>query len=117
MADFVIEGTGGAHVLNTSVSWLKNRRGRLTLMSMYKGPEPDFDFREVMSKCAEIRGVYPSYSMDERDDMRRAIALLERGVLNIKELVTHEVSMEDATEGLNACENKTDHYVKGIIIP
>lgn len=117
MADFIIEGTGGSHVPNQAVCWLKSRRGRLTLMSMYKGPDPDFDFREVMNKCAEIRGVFPNYAHDEREDMQRAVSLLERGTFNIKDLVSHRFSLADSAAGYNACENKTGNYVKGIIIP
>jgi threonine dehydrogenase-like Zn-dependent dehydrogenase len=116
MADFIIEGTGSAPALHKAAQWLKKSRGRLTLMSMYKGPDPDFDFREIMNRCAEIRGVFPAYSADERDDMLRAVALLERGVLNIRDLVSHRFSLEDSAAGYNACENKTDHYIKGIII-
>lgn len=117
MADFVIEGTGNTHVLNEAVTWLKRRRGRLTLMSMYKGGEPDFDFRAVMNKAVEVRGVFPAYATDERDDMTRAIALLERGVFNIKDLVSHRFSLDESGAGYAACENKSDNYLKGIIIP
>jgi threonine dehydrogenase-like Zn-dependent dehydrogenase len=86
-------------------------------MSMYKEPETAFDFREVMNRCVEIRGVFPSYSSDEREDMLRAVALLERGVLNIKDLVSHRFSLGDSAVGYNACELKSDDYIKGIIIP
>ncbi len=117
MADFVIEGTGRTDVLGQSLTFLKKSRGRLTLMSMYKEPGSGIDFRKIMEKAVEVRGVFPNYSTDEPDDMRRAIALLERGVLDIRGLVTHRYSLEDSEAGYRACEQQSDGYVKGIIIP
>ena len=80
LADFVIEGTGIPELLNDCVKLLRlTGRGRIVLMSSHKHPCKNFDFREMVTRCAELVVAHAKYSENQMEDMRRGLRLLERG--------------------------------------
>lgn len=118
MADFVIEGTGIPAVLNTGLSYLRNNgRGRLILMSSHEEICKEFDFREAIKRSVEIRVPHPGYSMNQTDDMRRAVNALNRGVFKMDEIISHRFKLEDIQKAFETLEQKPKGYIKGVVIP
>ena len=118
MADFVIEGTGNPAILDTAISYIRTSgRGRLILMSSNEAACKGIDFREAIKRSIEIRVTHPGYSLNQSDDMRRAVSYLNNGTFRLDEMITHRFRLEDINEAFSVLCNKTADYIKGVVIP
>ncbi len=118
MADFVIEGTGNTSLLNTAIDYLKaSGRGRLILMSSYESLSKNVDFRKAIEKAIEIRVPHPSYSINQFEDMRRAVSYINKGIFKMDDLISHKFSLEEIQKAFETLGKKPKDYIKGIIIP
>ncbi|MEA4969662.1 MAG: zinc-binding dehydrogenase [Candidatus Pelethousia sp.] len=118
MADFVIEGTGVPELLNDCVRLLRTTgRGRVVLMSSHKRPCHDFDFREMVSRSAELIVAHAKYSEDQMEDMRRGLRFLENGVIKMDDIITHRYELADISRAFEDLVNKPAGYIKGIVVP
>lgn len=118
MADFVIEGTGIPGLLDTAQDLLKAGRGsRLILMSSHHGPSREFDFRKAIDRGLEIIVAHPPYSVDERDDFRRAVLYINNGTFQNKALVTHEYPLSQIQRAFEELDKKPEGFMKGIVVP
>ncbi|MFV0504269.1 MAG: zinc-binding dehydrogenase [Lachnospirales bacterium] len=116
MADFVIEGTGVSRLINEAMSYLKNARGRLIIMSSYEDLIKEFDTKTAVKKCIELKVAHPSFSTTPEDDARRAAELINNGQVKMEDIVTHRFKFEDIETGFKALESKKDGYLKGVVI-
>ena len=117
MADFVIEGTGVAALLAPAQSFLKKGRGKLVLMSAHSESCKEFDFRVAVERSLQIIVPHPAYTTSKADDFRRAVAYLNTGKIDVKELVSHEFKLDDIQTAFETMESKPAGYLKGIIVP
>jgi threonine dehydrogenase-like Zn-dependent dehydrogenase len=118
LADFVIEGTGVPSALNQAVAYLKEgQRPRLAMMSAHEAASGDFDFRPVQDKAITIIGAHPYYSHSEHDDMRRAVAFLNKGTFKMDGLISHHFPLRDVQAAFETCESKPKDYIKGVVVP
>jgi threonine dehydrogenase-like Zn-dependent dehydrogenase len=118
MADFVIEGTGVPELLNTCVRLLRpSGRGRVVLMSSHKRPCKDFDFREMVARSAELVAAHAKYSLDQDEDMRRALRFLEDGIIRMDDIITHSYRLEDIGKAFEDLSRKPKGYIKGVVTP
>jgi len=92
-------------------------RGKILISSLYGLPETMDAGYNLMFKSPIIHSVHPFYSLNYREDMKRAIEGYRRGLLPINELITHEFSLEDIDKGFKIMENPRDNFIKGIVIP
>lgn len=116
MADFVIEGTGIPALLNTAQDYLKTGRGRLILMSSHHD-SCQFDFRKAVDKSLELRVPHPSYSMNEFEDFRRAVLMINKGIFQNEPLITHVFKLSEIQTAFETLEHKPKGYLKGIVVP
>lgn len=116
MADFVIEGTGIPALFSGAQDYLKTGRGRLVLMSSHHDAST-FDFRKAVDKGIEIRIAHPNYSVSERDDFRRAVININKGVFQSRSLVTHVFPLSHIQEAFETLAHKTPGYMKGLVVP
>lgn len=116
LADFVIEGTGNVSVINDCIQLLKQGRGRLVLMSAYKSAG-NMDMETIINKSIEIRATHPGYSMSEVDDQRRAILLLNNGVFQMDQIISHIFELDDIQTAFEMLEKRPTGYLKGIVVP
>ena len=117
LADFVIEGTGIPAILNEAQHYVKaSGRGKLALMSSHHGITPEFDFRVAVDKSLQIMATHPGYSLNEADDFRRAVALINNGTFLNKELVSHEFGLDEINKAFEVLENKPNDFIKGIVV-
>jgi len=117
MADFVIEGTGIPELLEAAIEYVRDGRGRLVLMSSHENPASSFDFRTAIGKSLELIVAHPKYSWNLKDDTRRAVELLEKGVFKNEEIITHVYSLDDIQRAFEELEDKPDGFIKGIVVP
>lgn len=117
MADFVIEGTGLPKVLDEAQIYLKMGRGKLILMSSHHEPSEKFDFRKSIDRGNQIIVAHPPFAVDESDDFRRAVSLINNGTFKNKELVTHEFKLSEIQKAFETLENKPGNFIKGIVYP
>ena len=117
MADFVIDGTGIPELLQSGIHYLKIGRGRLIMMSSHERAAKTFDFREAVGKAPEIIVAHPPYSKYQKDDMRRAIKLMEKGTFHIDEMLTHVYPLDEIQRAFEELEHKPKGFIKGVVIP
>ncbi len=118
LADFVIEGTGIPEVLNDSVKLLRmTGRGRIVLMSSHKHACKNFDFRDMVTRCAELVVAHAKYSEDQMEDMRRGLRLLERGVIRMDDIITHQYELAEIATAFDNLISKPKGYIKGVVVP
>jgi threonine dehydrogenase-like Zn-dependent dehydrogenase len=117
MADFVIEGTGIPELMGEAANYLKTGRGRLVLMSSHERAAREFDWRTVQNKGIAVAGAHPSYSLDQTDDMRRAVRLLNNGAFRMDGIISHRFPLDRIQEGFETLERKPADYIKGVVIP
>lgn len=116
MADFVIEGTGIPSMVSFGSTLLRTGRGRMVLMSYYESNVENYDFRPLADKGAIVLNPQPSFSEDGREDTRRAVALINNGTFNQKEIITHRFSLDEIQSAFEALVHKPEGYIKGIVI-
>lgn len=92
-------------------------RGKILIPSLYAIPEVMDAGYQLMFKSPIIHSTHPWYSMNYREDMRKGIEGYARGIFPLKELVTHEFSLEDIWEGFEMMINPGERYIKGIVVP
>lgn len=117
MADFVIEGTGVPAVIPQAMSYLRRLRGRLSLMSAHEETGPAFDWRPMIAAGHTIRATHPGWSADTKDDLRRAILLLNRRVFRSERIITHRFPLDNIQEAFETVENKPPDFLKGVVVP
>jgi threonine dehydrogenase-like Zn-dependent dehydrogenase len=117
MADFSIEGTGRPQQLEQAIRGSRHGRGRVILMSSHETAAETFDFRPAIERAVEIRVAHPGYSGNPIDDSRRAVDLLNSGVLSLDRLVTHRFGLLDIEKAFQSLESKPPGYMKGIVVP
>jgi len=117
LADFVIEGTGRPEMLEKASLMIKYKQGRMILMSSHEEASRNFDFRDMVHRGAKLLVAHPAYSLDQPDDMRRAIENLNLGIFDMSEMITHRFRLDDIQKAFETLEHKPSDYIKGIVIP
>jgi threonine dehydrogenase-like Zn-dependent dehydrogenase len=100
-----------------AANYLKTGRGRLVLMSSHERAAREFDWRTVQSKGIAVAGAHPSYSLDQTDDMRRAVRLLNNGVFRMDGIISHRFPLARIQEAFETLEHKPADYIKGVVVP
>ncbi len=101
MADFVIEGTGSSNVINDAISLLKRGRGRLVLMSSYKTQANGIDLVAMTDRGIEVRVAHPGYSLNQLDDLRRAVHLLNTKVFRLDSIISHRIDLDQIQQKID----------------
>ncbi len=118
LADFVIEGTGSPAVLATAAAYLRcTGRGRLILMSSHEHIGPAFDWRPLQTKGAIVKATFPISALSPIDSLRRAVALYNRGSLQVRPLITHRFRLDQIQSAFETLQHKPNDYIKGIVVP
>ena len=77
----------------------------------------NIDMTEAVERGCIIKVTHPSFSMDQADDLRRAVILINNGTYHIKELITHEFKLDDIQVAFETYSKKPGGYLKGIVCP
>lgn len=116
MADFVIEGTGIADMLEQSAHYLRVGQGRLVLMSYYDRKAKEVDFRLFSDLSLKLLNPHPAYSQNPLEDARRAMELINRRAICQTGIITHKFRLNEIQKAFEELERKPKGYVKGIVV-
>ena len=114
MCDFAVEGTGNSALMLSCSDFLRIR-GRLILMSTYAKNIPDFEVNKLIDKCFQIFPSHPESSLNEADDMRRAVRLISRGTFHNEDIISHRFKLDEINKAFDTLEHKPKDYIKGIV--
>ena len=109
--DLAIECSGNLSVPQQCVQ-VTRRAGEILFLAFYPG-QVAFDLSAV------VRGDIVMYTTrgEGGNNVKRAIALAERGRLQGDRLVTHEFPLEDIAEAFHVLEERIGDPIKIVIIP
>lgn len=116
MADFVIEGTGITALIPTIAPLIRTTQGRVVLMSYYEKNSVEFDWRPFADKGAIITNPQPSFSLDQLDDARRAVELINNGSFHHDGMISHKFPLDEIQKAFETVSNKPADYIKGVVI-
>ena len=111
MADVVIVGPGSVEVMKTGIE-LAAPGGRVVLFTC---TEPDAELRlSPFSLYFDEISLIPSYSCGP-NDTREAVDLLERGVVDADQMITHRFALEDIGEAMSTAAD-VNRALKTIVV-
>ncbi len=125
-ADVVIEITGSLRGLKTALKVVRygdllgsSGRGKVLIPSLYAKAEtwdPEIGY-ELMFRSPILHSVHPFYAEDYVQVAKQSIDAYKKGILPIKELITHEFSLDEIQQAFELMESGNIDYIKGIVIP
>ncbi len=115
-AQAVIELAGNHKALELAAWLVKSRRGKLVIPSFYTSKTPFTIGGYLMRKGPLMIPAHPAYSPNLHDDLARGMWCLGRGIVSLKEMVTHTFRFEDLHEAFTVASRKEPDYLKGVIL-
>ncbi len=111
-ADFVVESVGGYQSASFQQAIRATRnQGTMLYLGGVKVPM-EFDLFEPLLREIRIQSVICYGVIDGRHDYEVAIDLLASGKIPYREIVTHQVGLEDIQTGFDAAWDKTSGSIK-----
>lgn len=107
--DVVFE-TAGSPVTIAQTAFIAKRGGTIVLVGMAAQSEVNYNFFQVMEKEAVIKCVFRY-----RNLYPKAIAAISSGSIDVKQIVTHEFTLEESEEAFATVVRDAQDVVKGII--
>ena len=107
--EVVIETAGSAATIS-QVPFLVKRGGRIVLVGMAPQDVISFNFAKIMAKEAEIQSVFRY-----RNIYPQAIRAVDRGIIDISSIVTHEFGFEDTAKAFDFVIHHKQDVVKAVI--
>lgn len=107
--DIVIETAGNAKTISQT-SYLVKRGGCIVLVGMAAQDIIDYDFSKIMAKEATIKSVFRY-----RNIYPQAIKAIDKGIIDVSGIVTHEFNFEDTAKAFDFVINHKQEVVKAVI--
>jgi len=113
--DLVVEAAGVAETLQAAGSYVRTG-GRLSIFAWHHTPRA-VDFGLWHMRGIKTLNAAPMISTDHNvDHMGRAVRLLENGVFDQRELVTHRHPATRAQEAMELASERPPEYIKGVLL-
>ncbi len=119
--EWLMAQTGGRGVdVAIEAAWGGDAVGQAILMARYAGRVvlvgiPREDVTSFCASKARRKGLTILVSRRMKDVCQRSIALLDRGVLDVRKLITHRFPLERAAEGFDLVAALADGVVKAMV--
>lgn len=111
--DTVVDTSGSQDGLDLATDIVR-RAGRINLFGWIKGDQASFNPSTWHGKAITIVNSSPAAQM--RDPFPPAIRLIEKGVIDLKPLVTHVVPIDDYPSFMSGVTTgQVDGYIKGVV--
>ena len=114
--DVVFEVTSSAEPVELAAKTLRRTRARYVLAGWH-GTPGTYTLRNWTTRGAIILTPHPAFSLDQMEDMRRAIDGLARGVFPMGRLITHRFPLDEIQTAFEIMSSAADGYIKGVITP
>lgn len=125
-ADVVVEITGSLKGLHTASQIIRyadmfgyTGRGKIVAPSLYGKKEswdPETGYN-LMFRSPIIHNAHPWYCEDYRRTGEAGVDAYVKGILPLREMITHEFSLEQIQDGFNLMCSGDLNYLKGIVVP
>ncbi|OQU93639.1 hypothetical protein CLAIMM_00121 [Cladophialophora immunda] len=101
--DVCIEAAGAEECMQLGIK-LCRPGGTYVQVGMYRGKHPEINMMEVCIKQLNVRGTirYTANCFEE------AVYLIDKGLIDVKSLVSHTFNFKDALEAFETCYNLKD---------
>ena len=114
--DVSIEATGVPAGIEIASKYLRVGRGKVLLVTSH--PEKaTYSLRPWEMKGAIVLNPHPSFSLNQMDDLRRAMIGLKNGAFPMEKLITHRFSLDEIQKAFETLKAKPEGYIKGIVCP
>ena len=113
--DLVVEAAGVEETLQEAGSYVRTG-GRLSMFAWHHVGFP-VDFGLWHMRGLTVLNAAPMISTDHNvDHMQRAVRLLENGLFDQRELVTHRHPTSKAQEAMELASERPPEYIKGVLL-
>lgn len=113
--DLVIEAAASPRTLQSAGDYCR-QGGRLAIFSWHHEPRM-VDMGVWHIKGLTVLNSAPGIGTDHNvNSMVRAVQLLERGVFDMRELVTHRHRVRDVQEAMELSVARPENYIKGVLL-
>lgn len=102
--------TAGSPITIAQTPYLVKNGGTIVLVGISAQPEINFNFGKIMAKEAKIESVFRY-----RNVYPKAIAAMEKGIIDVSGIVTHEFDFDDIQKAFECAINDKDNVVKAVI--
>lgn len=114
--DAALEGTGASSAIATAINAV-NPFGKMVLMG---NPGRNIsltakDYQNILRKELKINGTWNSVYASFDNDWQESLKAVSEGRLNIRRLITHRPSIEEAPETIRMMRDRTEFYCKVVI--
>lgn len=109
--DIVIEATGDPTSIQKAIEIVKPG-GKIVLISLYEGMQSTILGDQLVTKDIELHG-----SMASAHVWGRVINFIAAGRLNLKPLITHTFSLDEAPHAFEVAERKSEGVIKVCLKP
>ncbi|MCK5041038.1 MAG: alcohol dehydrogenase catalytic domain-containing protein [Sphingomonadales bacterium] len=111
-----VEYAGNSKSLELAASLTKAKsRSKLVLAAAYDNDMPFTIGNYLQNRAPVIIPAYPNHSKDKVADLRKAMWALDAGIFPMRELITHEYSLDDVALGYQELIDRKPGYIKGIV--
>ena len=101
--DVCIEACGAEVTMQMGLKLCKPN-GTYVQVGLYMGKHPEIPMMEIVSKQLNVRGTF-RYTTG---CFEQAVDLIDRGVIDVKSLVSHVYDFDDSLEAFEACHKMAD---------
>lgn len=112
--DVAIESAGTQATLDLSYSILRSG-GRLNIFGSHRGAMRTVDIYEWHHLGIEVVNTSPKISADFPRVFQRTVQLMQKGVFDLKPLITHVVPPEQAQDLFELAVSRQPAYIKGVV--
>ncbi len=111
--DACVEGTGAASAITTAINAV-TAFGKIVLMG---NPARNVeltakDYQNILRKELYVSGTWNSSYSENSNDWKESLEAVSSGLLPIKDLVTHKVSLENCIEALEMMRDRKEFFCK-----
>jgi L-iditol 2-dehydrogenase len=112
--DVMVEAAGAQPAFDLNYEILR-RAGRLNIFSWHKGGDRRVDLGAWHMMGIEVYNASPSISPHFGEIFRRTVPLMEKGIFDLKPLITHVMPVDQAPEMFEIASHQSDGYIKGVL--
>ena len=109
-ADLCVECSGAASAINSCIRMLR-KLGRMCVIGLPKEREIPIEWKTAGEKSLDMIFSYSS----SPTSWNLCLSMLERGAINVKDMITHRVGLDDFTKVVEA--TKRGEVIKAVILP
>lgn len=113
--DVAVECAGNQAAFDMSYRIVR-KQGRVNVFSAQRGAPRTVDLSMWHGKGVQVYASSPSISPDFARVWARTVPMMQRGIFDLRPLVTHLAPPTDAAALFRTAVSKADEYIKGVIV-